>query len=131
MLGLKQVIVVMNKMDKVEYKKERFNEVKEELKKFLDSINIHPTYIIPISAREGDNVANKSENMDWYEGPTVLEALDTFEPNQSNNNKPLRFSVQDVYMWDKRIIAGRVETGLCGARGKGSRKEAGDFPKDG
>ncbi len=111
MLGLKQVVVVMNKMDKVEYKEERYNEVKEELKKFLDSINIHPSYIIPISAKEGDNVAKKSENTNWYNGPTVLEALDTFKSAESNNEKPLRFSVQDVYMWDKRIIAGRVETG--------------------
>jgi sulfate adenylyltransferase large subunit len=112
MLGLKQVIVVMNKMDKVEYKEERFNEVKEELIKFLDELNIKPTYIIPISAKEGDNVAKKSENMNWYDGLTVLEALDTFKPAESNDEKSLRFSVQDVYMWDKRIIAGRVETGI-------------------
>ncbi|MBW2978012.1 GTP-binding protein [Candidatus Woesearchaeota archaeon] len=115
MLGLKQVIVVMNKMDRVDYKKERFEEVKEELIKFLDSIKIKPSYIIPISAKEGDNVAEKSEKMKWYKGPIVLEALDIFKPNESNNNKPLRFSVQDIYMWDKRIIAGRVETGILKA----------------
>lgn len=112
MLGLKQVIVVMNKMDKTGYKEERFNKVKEEIVKFLGSINISPTYIVPISAKDGDNVAKKSGNTSWYEGPTVLEALDTFEPAKSNNEKPLRFPVQDVYMWDKRIIAGRVETGI-------------------
>ncbi len=112
MLGLKQTIVVMNKMDKVKYSKERFEEVKKELIAFLNQINIKPTYIIPISAKEGDNVANKSKNMDWYEDLTVLEALDTFKPHKSNNNKPLRISVQDIYKYEKRIIAGRVESGI-------------------
>ncbi len=112
MLGLKQVIVVMNKMDLTNYNEERFHNVKEELIKFLDSINIKPTYIIPISAKQGDFVAKKTENMPWYNGLTVLEALDTFEANESNNKKPLRFCVQDVYKWDKRIIAGRVESGI-------------------
>ena len=112
MLGLKQVIVVMNKMDLVGHKEERYNEVKKDLYKFLESINIKPSQIIPISAKKGDNIANKSEKMNWYGGPTVLEALDTFEPHASNNKKPLRFCVQDVYMWGKRIIAGKVESGI-------------------
>jgi sulfate adenylyltransferase large subunit len=112
MLGLKQVIVVMNKMDLVEYSRERFNEVVDELKKFLGNINISPSHIIPISASKGDFVANKSDKMSWYDGPTVLEALDTFKPHAPNYKKPLRFSVQDVYKRDKRIIVGRVETGI-------------------
>ncbi len=112
MLGLKQIIVVMNKMDKVEFSKERYEEVKKELFEFLENVNIKPTYIVPISAKEGDNVANKSEKMQWYDGMTVLEALDTFEPNESNVKKPLRFAVQDIYKHEKRIIAGRIETGI-------------------
>ncbi|MBW2999331.1 adenylyl-sulfate kinase, partial [Candidatus Woesearchaeota archaeon] len=112
MLGLKQVIVVMNKMDLVDYKKDRFDEVRKELIEFLDKLDVKPTYIIPISAKEGDNIANKSKKMDWYGDLTVLEALDTFEPHESNDRKPLRFCVQDIYKWDKRIIAGRVETGI-------------------
>jgi sulfate adenylyltransferase large subunit len=112
MLGLKQVIVIMNKMDLVNYKKDRFDEVKKELIEFLDKLDVKPTYVIPISAKEGDNIANKSKKMDWYDNLTVLEALDTFEPHESNNRKPLRFCVQDIYKWDKRIIAGRVETGI-------------------
>jgi len=111
MLGLNQVIVVINKMDLVEYKEERFKEVKENLLNFLDEINIEPTYVIPISAKEGDNIVNQSENMDWYEDITVLEALDTFKTKLPQINKPLRFPVQDVYKWDKRYIAGRIETG--------------------
>ncbi len=113
MLGLKQVIVVMNKMDLVKYKEERFKEVEKNLLEFLGSLNIKPSYIIPISAKLGDNIANKSENMSWYTGMTVLEALDTFESLASLSNAPLRYPIQDVYKFgDKRILAGRVEAGI-------------------
>ncbi|MBW2985813.1 GTP-binding protein [Candidatus Woesearchaeota archaeon] len=113
MLGLKQVIVVMNKMDLVEYKEERFKEVEKNLLEFLGSLNIKPSYIIPISAKLGDNIAKKSENMSWYTGKTVLEALDTFESLASLSNAPLRYPIQDVYKFDdKRILAGRVEAGI-------------------
>lgn len=113
MLGLKQVIVVMNKMDLVDYKEARFKEVEKELLAFLDSLNIKPSYIIPISAKLGDNIANKSKNMSWYTGKTVLEALDTFESLKSPTELPLRYPIQDVYKFDdKRILAGRVEAGI-------------------
>ncbi|MBW2973172.1 GTP-binding protein [Candidatus Woesearchaeota archaeon] len=113
MLNLPQVIVVMNKMDLVDYKEERFNEVKKELIAFLDSINIKPSYIIPISAKQGDNIAKKSDKMPWYDGMTVLQALDTFNPKMSDAEKPLRYPIQDVYKFDdKRILAGRVEAGV-------------------
>ncbi|MBD3247557.1 adenylyl-sulfate kinase [Candidatus Pacearchaeota archaeon] len=111
MIGLNQVIAVINKMDLVDYKEERFKEVKENLLKFLEEINIEPTYVIPISSKEGDNIANKSKNMDWYNDITVLEALDTFETKLPQVNKALRFPVQDVYKWNKRFIAGRIEAG--------------------
>ena len=112
MLGLEQVIVVINKMDLVDYKEERFEEVKNEALKFLASINITPTYIIPISAKEGDYVAKKSDKMDWYSGMTVLEALDTFNLKDNPVNKPLRFPIQDVYkVKEKRILVGRIEAG--------------------
>ena len=112
MLGLDQVIVVINKMDLVDYKEERFEEVKDEAVKFLASINITPTYIMPISAKEGDYVAKKSDKMDWYSGMTVLEALDTFNLKESPVNKPLRFPIQDVYkVKEKRILVGRIEAG--------------------
>lgn len=113
MLGLKQFIVVINKMDLVGYKEERFESVKQELRSLLDKLKIQPSYIIPLSAKKGDFIVKKSENMAWYDSATVLEALDTFTSHKSNNEKPLRFSVQDVYKWDKRIIAGRVECGIA------------------
>jgi len=112
MLGLGQVIAVINKMDLVEYEQKRFEEVKKELISFLDRISIQPSYIIPISAKQGDNIARRSTEMDWYDSVTVLEALDTFQTKVLPTDKPLRFPVQDVYKWDKRYIAGRVESGI-------------------
>ncbi|MCD4740973.1 MAG: GTP-binding protein [Desulfobacteraceae bacterium] len=111
MLGLAQVIVVINKMDLVDHSQERFETVKKELIQFLSEINIKPSYIIPISAKQGDFIANKSLKMDWYNGLTVLEALGTFRIKENANDKPLRFVIQDIYNFDKRIIAGRVESG--------------------
>jgi sulfate adenylyltransferase large subunit len=112
MLGLSQVVAVINKMDMVDYSRERFESVKKDLLEFLSNINIKPSYVIPISAKNGDFIANKTGNMDWYKGPTLLEALDTFRTKESANNKPLRYVVQDIYSFDKRIIAGRVESGI-------------------
>ncbi|MFH1402914.1 MAG: GTP-binding protein [Candidatus Altiarchaeota archaeon] len=112
MLGLKQVIAVLNKMDKVGYGKERFEEVKASLLEFLEAINIKPTYVIPISAKEGDNVARKSEKMPWFDGMSILESLDTFVNTERHTEKPLRYPIQDIYMvGGDRVFAGRVESG--------------------
>ncbi|NOX97896.1 MAG: GTP-binding protein [Nitrospirae bacterium] len=112
MLGLEQVVVVLNKMDLLDFKEDRFNKVKEETRNFLDSINITSDFYIPISAIQGDNVAKKSSHMDWYKGPTVLESLDSLRNRVSAENKPLIFPVQDVYKVNgKRIAVGRIEAG--------------------
>jgi sulfate adenylyltransferase large subunit len=112
LLGLEQVIVAINKMDLVRYDEKRFNEIRKELKKFLGGISIEPKYSIPISARHGDNVAKRFGKMKWYDGPTILEALDSFRLKPRPFAKPLRFPVQDVYKIDgKRIIVGRIESG--------------------
>ncbi|MBP7147602.1 MAG: 50S ribosome-binding GTPase [Acidobacteria bacterium] len=112
MLGLTQVIVVINKMDLVGHAQARFEEVRQDVLGFLSSLGITPTYVIPISASNGDNVAIPSEHMPWYEGLTVLDALDTFEPREPAIAQPLRFPVQDVYkVKDKRILVGRIEAG--------------------
>jgi len=115
MLGLKQVIAVLNKMDAVGYDKRRFAEVKAELTAFLTEISITPSFIIPISAKEGDNIAKKSKRMPWYDGSTVLKALDSFTPRATEKDRPLRFAVQDVYKNEKRIVVGRVESGTLHA----------------
>lgn len=113
MLGLDQVIVVLNKMDLVEYGRERFEEVKRDLLEFLDSIDIDPAYVIPISAKEGDCVAERKDNLSWYDGPTVLEALDTFKKSDPPTEKPLRLPIQDVYKFNgQRAAVGRVESGV-------------------
>ena len=112
MLGLKQVIVAVNKMDLVGYKEGRYREVDKEIQNFLETIKIKPRYVIPISAKEGDFVAKKTENLEWFDGPTILEALDTFEVPESPKDKPLRFPIQDVYRFDdKRISVGRISSG--------------------
>lgn len=116
LLGLKQIVVVINKMDTFGYAQKRFDEVQCEMTAFLEKLGITPRHVIPISAREGDNVANTSKNMPWYTGPTVLEALDGFITKEEETNKPLRFPVQDVYkIGDKRITVGRVESGSISA----------------
>ena len=111
LLGLDSVIAVINKMDLVNYSEKRFNRVTKDLTEFLNKIHIKPTCVIPISAKEGINIAHTGDAASWYDGPTVLEALDTIEAGNPPSDKPLRFPVQDVYKWDKRYIAGRVESG--------------------
>ncbi|MFP4150953.1 MAG: GTP-binding protein [Candidatus Aenigmatarchaeota archaeon] len=111
LLGIDQVVVAMNKMDLVGRKEERYEEVNEDLEGFLDGIGIDPNYVIPISAEEGDNVAGKGK-MDWYDGPTVLEALESFDTKPEPTEKPLRFPVQDVYDVDgEEVVVGKVESG--------------------
>ncbi len=112
LMGVKQVAVVINKMDLVEYSQARFAEVEGEIQKYLADIGVTPTYVIPVSARNGEQVAEKSRVMTWYDGPTISEALDRFEPPVAPTDLPLRFPVQDVYKFDdRRIIAGRIESG--------------------
>jgi sulfate adenylyltransferase subunit 1 len=111
MLGLKQVCVLLNKIDLVDYSKDKFEELKGEITDFLGRLNIRPTYILPISAIHGDNVATPSEKIPWFDGPTVLEALDTFKELKVEE-KPLRFPIQDIYQIDgERVLVGRIEAG--------------------
>ena len=108
-----QVIVVLNKMDLVKFGEESFNEVKNKIDEFLNSINMRPVSYIPICAIKGDNIARKSPKMNWYSGLTFLETLDVLENRESSENKPLIFPVQDVYeIGDKRIVVGRIEAGV-------------------
>jgi len=112
LMGLKQVVVVINKMDLIGHSQERFEEVKTAATEFLASIDITPSIYIPISAIDGENVVAKSDKMNWYDGPTFLDSLDTLENKQLPENKSLLLPVQDVYkIDDKRINAGRVEAG--------------------
>ena len=112
MLGIRNLIVVVNKMDLVGYSEKRFREIEQDYRKFLQQLGLNAHTFIPASAREGENVARSSMKMKWYCAANVLEALDLLEPQKSNVDLPLRFCVQDVYRFDgRRIIAGRIETG--------------------
>ncbi len=112
LLGLEQVVVVLNKMDLVDFSQEHFNNIRQQVQQWLKTIGIEADIYVPISAIQGDNIANKSENMKWYTGPTFLESLDTLQNKQPPENKSMLFPVQDVYkVKDKRINAGRVESG--------------------
>ncbi len=112
MLGIKHLIVVVNKMDLVDYSEERFREIEQDYRKFLVDLGLEAHAFIPASAKEGENVARASMKMKWYCRANVLEALDLLEPQKPDVDLPLRFCVQDVYRFDgRRIIAGRIETG--------------------
>jgi len=112
MLGIRNLIVVVNKMDLVGYSEKRFREIEQDYRKFLQQLGLNAHTFIPASAREGENVVRSSMKMKWYCAANVLEALDLLEPQKSNVDLPLRFCVQDVYRFDgRRIIAGRIETG--------------------
>ena len=112
MLGISHLIVVVNKMDLVDYSEERFREIEQEYRKFIQELGLHAQTFIPASAKEGENIASAGMKMKWYSGASVLEALDLLEPQKREVDLPLRFCVQDIYRFDKRrIIAGRIETG--------------------
>jgi|CXWL01.1.fsa_nt_gi bifunctional enzyme CysN/CysC len=112
LLGVKQVAVVVNKMDLVGYRQEVFDAIEREYRAFLGTLNVVPERVIPVSAKMGENVANASQEMPWYKGPTVLDALSMFRKEAAPTEQPLRFPVQDVYKFDaRRIIAGRIAAG--------------------
>lgn len=112
LLGIKQVIVLVNKMDLKNYDEKVFKDIETEYRAFLKQFGLEPKTFIPISAREGDNVASRSTRMPWYKGRTVLEAIDDFEPAKRSDDLPLRFPLQDIYRFDhRRILAGRIVSG--------------------
>ena len=116
MLGIRQVVVLLNKMDLVSYDKSVYSSICAEYGTFLESLHVKPVSFIPVSAREGENLVALSPRMAWYGGPTVLEQLDAFSARESKERLPLRFPVQDIYKFteegdERRIIAGTIETG--------------------
>ena len=112
LLGLEQVLVVVNKMDLVDYAEARFLEVAHEVRDYLDAMGIVPGHILPVSARHGDGLAATSRHMPWFAGPSLIEALDDLRPKPMPVELPLRLPIQDVYKFDeRRILAGRIESG--------------------
>src|SRR4051812_5987160 len=112
LLGVKQVAVVVNKMDRVDYSQSRFAAISDEISAHLTGLGVTPSAVIPISARDGDGVAERTPNIAWYKGPTVVEALDALPPARPLDELPLRLPVQAIYKFDdRRIVAGRIESG--------------------
>jgi elongation factor 1-alpha len=119
-LGVKQMIVCINKMDMpskgIKWNQERYNEIVEEVSSYLKKIGYNPKKIpfIPISGWEGDNMIERSPNLGWYKGPTLLEALDAITPPKRPTDRPLRIPLQDVYKIGGigTVPVGRVETGI-------------------
>ncbi len=113
-LGIKNIIVAINKMDMVNYDEKKFKQVAEQVKKLLMMLGYKDFPIIPISAWEGDNVVKKSDKMPWYKGPTLIEALDQVPEPEKPIDKPLRIPIQDVYSIKGvgTVPVGRVETGV-------------------
>ena len=115
-LGIKQLIIAVNKMDMVDYSEDRFNEVKDEVSDLLRSIGRDPasTPFIPMSAFEGDNIKELSDNMSWYKGSPLMDELDKLVPPEKPVDLPLRIPIQDVYSITGvgTVPVGRVECGV-------------------
>jgi elongation factor 1-alpha len=116
-LGVNQLIVAINKMDisGVDYKEERFNKVKEEVSALLKTVGYQPDKIqfLAVASLKGENIVKKSENMPWYTGPTLIEAMNNLNPPEKPTGLPLRLPIQDVYNITGIgvVPVGRIETG--------------------
>jgi len=117
-LGVRQLVVAINKMDdpSVNWSKERYEEIKNEISRMLRLVGYNPDNIhfVPTSGWTGDNLVKKSDKMPWYDGPTLYEALDSFKLPPKPVDKPLRIPIQDVYTITGvgTVPVGRVETGV-------------------
>jgi bifunctional enzyme CysN/CysC len=117
MLGIRQVLVCVNKMDLVDWREDHFRAIEKEYRAFLQEIGaVSPRGFIPVSAIHGENLATRTTSMRWYDGPTLLESLDAFPKAAPKTESALRMPVQAVYKFtshgdERRIVAGRVESG--------------------
>ena len=116
LLGIRQLAVVVNKMDLVGWDRVVYDRIVAEYGAFLDQVGLKPSAFIPVSARGGDNIALRSDELPWYDGPTVLNALDEFRSEPLPVDRPFRMPVQDVYKFtkqgdDRRIVSGTVDSG--------------------
>ena len=116
MLGIKQVTVLVNKLDLVDYSQEVFEKIKTEYTAFLTELKVKPVSFIPISAMEGENMVTSSKKMPWYTGYSVIDQLENFTKAEGKGQLPFRFPIQDIYKFtesndDRRIVAGTVASG--------------------
>ncbi len=112
LLGIRQIAVLVNKMDLENYDQAKFHQIESEYRVWLKTVGVQPAAFIPIAAKHGDNIASRSVQMPWWQGPTVLEILDEFKVSELPKDQPLRLPIQDIYRFDdRRILAGRLEAG--------------------
>jgi len=117
-LGVKQMIIALNKMDSTQpkYDEKRYEAVKEEVTNLLKTVgfNLEKIKFVPVSAFEGDNTTKASDNLSWYKGPTLLNLLNELELPEKPTKLPLRWPVQDVYTITGigTVPVGRIETGV-------------------
>ncbi|MBL8707697.1 MAG: adenylyl-sulfate kinase [Rhodospirillaceae bacterium] len=112
LLGLRQVAVIVNKIDLIDFDPARFQAVADEITAFLAELGLIPQAIVPISARHGDNIASRSDRTPWYDGETVVDLLDGFDAAKPATEQPLRLPIQDVFKFDhRRLVVGRIESG--------------------
>lgn len=114
LLGIKHVVLAVNKMDLVDFDKKIFDQIVTDYKEFVSSLNISDITYIPLSALDGDNVVDKSERTPWYEGPSLLEFLETVPIDQDRNFDDFRYPVQYVLRpnLDFRGFCGKVSSGV-------------------
>jgi bifunctional enzyme CysN/CysC len=112
LLGIRQVAVAINKIDLIDNDAARFHAVAEAVRGYLADIGIEVAALVPVSARQGDNIAQRSAATAWYRGPTLIDALDAFTPRALALEQPLRLPVQDLYrIGERRVVVGRIESG--------------------
>ena len=112
LLGIEEIIIVFNKMDKINYDEKKFLEIKSELNLFLSNIEVECHSSIPISSKFGDNLIKKCNKMLWYKGKPFIKILDEFKTKKNLLSNHIRFPVQDIYkVGDKRVIVGKIESG--------------------
>ncbi len=111
-LGVEEIVFILNKMDLAGFSQQVFNRVRKEALSFCDKVNILPGNFIPVSASRGDNLVRRSEDMPWYEGESLFEALNNPYPRMNVNRGAFRFVVQDIYeIKSQKIAAGEVISG--------------------
>jgi len=116
LLGISQIVVLINKMDLVSYDRSIFESVRDEFSQFLESTGVKPRAFVPISAFDGQNLIEPSKQMSWYHGGSLLEIIDQLDKRRAPSERPLRFPVQDIYKFtedgdERRIVAGTVLSG--------------------
>ncbi|MDD5502958.1 MAG: translation elongation factor EF-1 subunit alpha [Candidatus Thermoplasmatota archaeon] len=115
-LGVKQLVIALNKADMVEYSQEKINAVKADIEKLLKNVGFDTSKIafVPVSAQAGENISKPSDKMPWYKGPTLIQALDNLTLPEKPTNLPLRIPIQDVYTITGvgTVPVGRVECGI-------------------